>query len=366
MKNILLFISLIILTNIALAKGPEKVASYDRSSYPYLLKTEKDFDKASTLEILVFMKALSEVKLEENFLKKYLILKKIDINSINKFHNKIEDLMLKNYRISVKKLPEFDVKNTEELYKRANKPVVNKALLDWHNKSLRFHRRYVYEQFRLAALFPRITSEILLFSENEIRGDKYKDKHFLLTFDDGPANKSKGNTEKTIAVLKKYNIDGLFFVLGKTLSRRYTKEPDYIRTLYKGMYTASHGMEHYSHAKKKSWKKSIIETKNLLDKVFSHNLKSNSYFRPPYGQRKNAAFFKDNKISVMLWNIDSQDWSRKLNPEMIRDRIITLMLLWRKGVILFHDVHPKAYIALPEIIEQTKSAGIKWIKCKDL
>jgi hypothetical protein len=42
------------------------------------------------------------------------------------------------------------------------------------------------------------------------------------------------------------------------------------------------------------------------------------------------------------------------------------MLLWRKGIILFHDVHPKAEIAVPAINEYFKDCPVKWLTPEEI
>ena len=41
----------------------------------------------------------------------------------------------------------------------------------------------------------------------------------------------------------------------------------------------------------------------------------------------------------------------------------TLMLTRRRGIALFHDVHPKAKLALPRIIARFKDAGVTCADC---
>jgi hypothetical protein len=38
------------------------------------------------------------------------------------------------------------------------------------------------------------------------------------------------------------------------------------------------------------------------------------------------------------------------------------MFLWRRGIILFHDIHEKALNAIPEIVGATNGSGVVWIK----
>ena len=59
--------------------------------------------------------------------------------------------------------------------------------------------------------------------------------------------------------------------------------------------------------------------------------------------------------------MDSQDWNKDITARQVADRQITLMLLWRKGILLFHDVHYKAQTAVPIIKEYFKKANINWV-----
>jgi hypothetical protein len=43
---------------------------------------------------------------------------------------------------------------------------------------------------------------------------------------------------------------------------------------------------------------------------------------------------------------------------------MTLMLLWRRGVILFHDIHPKALVAVPWLLDHTRQTGVVWQDCR--
>jgi len=45
--------------------------------------------------------------------------------------------------------------------------------------------------------------------------------------------------------------------------------------------------------------------------------------------------------------------------------VMTLMLLWRRGVIVFHDTQDKARTALPWLLKQTAESGIGWQGCKE-
>jgi peptidoglycan-N-acetylglucosamine deacetylase len=241
------------------------------------------------------------------------------------------------------------------------------ALLPWRDAAKRFYADYLYEQLRLAALFNKVSSEIFTYSPKEIQGDGFPDKSFLLTFDDGPTAPG-GGTDALIAWLRQNRLDGTFFMLGGNLRHRLEKQSaGDLQGIYKGMCTASHGLEHKSHAKWDQWRASIAGTQALLDSVFTDNRARTRYFRPPYGQRtRDAQALLDSLgIKMMLWNLDSQDWNAKITAAQAADRIASLMLLWRRGILLFHDVHEKALAALPVVTKGVAGSGVVWKGCAE-
>jgi hypothetical protein len=65
----------------------------------------------------------------------------------------------------------------------------------------------------------------------------------------------------------------------------------------------------------------------------------------------------------VLWNIDSMDWRKKITPAAMRGRIVSLMLVWRRGIVLFHDVHEIVQRALPAIVHDLEGSGVEWLDC---
>jgi hypothetical protein len=54
----------------------------------------------------------------------------------------------------------------------------------------------------------------------------------------------------------------------------------------------------------------------------------------------------------------------RLAADRVGDRVITLMLLRRSGILLFHDVHPRALAALPQIAATAARAGVSFLDCR--
>ncbi len=234
----------------------------------------------------------------------------------------------------------------------------------WFANADTFHRQYAGELVRLAALFPKVSSEIDTFGPEERTGLELPDMHFLWTFDDGPSAKG-GTTDSLIPILRQQGIHGMYYVLGERLKKRLqTDDAASLQRLYEGQCVGLHGWAHDSHQKSEQWQASILDTQRLIKDNLGTAYRP--YFRPPYGQRRadSAPFFASNNLSVALWNIDSQDWNAKVSDRDAAQRVLALMLLWRRGVILFHDVHAKAVNAAPWVVAQTKHSGAVWEDCR--
>ena len=111
------------------------------------------------------------------------------------------------------------------------------------------------------------------------------------------------------------------------------------------------------------WKDSLWKTWNLIQSLLPGRPVA---FRPPYGQRTVELVTEQERLAhapVMLWNIDSQDWNPKMPTERVADRVQKLMLLWRRGIVLFHDVHPKARVAIPHLASFAHAGGLSWAGC---
>lgn len=351
----------------ARAAGPAHIAASDRSAWPQPLNAPAAFDRASRAEILAFARqlALSET-LDDATLRARLGLKQIDRPALERIRGRFWQRLAAGYRNALRTCsppdafcaPASDAAALRGLalrFEAAPEP----AYAAWYADAARFHRVYLDEQLRLAALFPRVSSEIDTYSAIESDGSELGDRRFLLSFDDGPTP-SGGNTDRLLRTLRELRLQGTFFVLGESLQRR----SDDAARLYAGMCVASHGWQHQSHARWPQWQDSVTRSSALVAQRVGAGYVP--LFRPPYGQRlaDSGAFFRAQGLRVALWNIDSQDWNAKVSADAVGQRLLSLMLLWRSGTILFHDVHDKARQALPWLLQRTRGAGLEWVDCK--
>ena len=357
------------------ADGPSKIAKADRQLWPEAINTVNGFDKASRASILIYALTLQSMqKMSDSDMLAAFKIKSLNRTSVEKWLKKELFLSLVNYQRASANCATNDefcingIATTDELLKKAAvwRLKVSPNLLPWSESFTIFTRVYVSEQLRLAALFPKISSEIDHFNDNEFNGDSLLDRQFFLTFDDGPSN-SQGSTDDTLKMLATEKKSAIFFVLGNNLQSRLTKtDTRTLAKLYQLHCIASHGWEHQSHAKWEQWQDSVKRTQALVATTIA-NKDVLPLFRPPYGQRKadSGAFFQAQGLRVALWNLDSQDWNSNVTSNDIVDRMIGLMLIKRHGVLLFHDIHPKAKIALPVIFNELGNS-VSWQNCHQL
>jgi len=370
--KVLLAALLAIVVGPTFAAGPAEVAVGDRGAWPHPFTSAAAFDLASRAELLAFGNALANTeKLNDRELQELLNVKTFDHNSVERIRAKYWNRLTANYLLAsahcegnqpfcVAVHDQADFRKAAVAFDAAPQPIYR----DWFTQARSFHRTYLAELLRLAALFPRVNSEVDTYSPRELDGNALPDRSFLLTFDDGPTLQG-GTTDDMLETLRASHLNGVFFTLGAQLQKRLQQGgPTTMASAYRGMCVGSHGWEHRSHSTLPLWQDSVTRSVGLV-----HDNPPASFvplFRPPYGQRKpdSGEFLSSRGLYVVLWNIDSQDWNAKMSADDVKQRVRTLMLLWRHGVILFHDIHPKAQVAVPWLAKQLDAAGIQWVDCK--
>lgn len=353
------------------SQGPQSIATADRNLWKLPMQSTKDFDVASKLEMLVFAEVLADIEnIKSADLNILIDVKNPNLTAVEKWKKQTKSRIQENIKFldknalsDVVKIPENASYSSIVFASKSLDSQIPALLKPWHINSKKFYRTYILECIRLASKSPKRTSEIDVIDASEKNGFEFEDKSFLLTFDDGPTAVG-GDTDKVIAMLNREKLSGIFFISGDKLkSRLAAVGKEKISNLYGDHWVGSHSMVHQSHQYLKDWKLQVDECYQLIKSNFNLNNQT-VYFRPPYGQRtlEMTQYLLKNNQPTLLWNIDSQDWSNKISAQQVSSRVITLMLLWRKGIILFHDVHSKAVVAVPEIKDYFKNANIKWLQ----
>ena len=353
--------------------APGDVATLDRSTWPEQLNNPTLFDVASRAEILMFARVLlASESLDEPVLAQRLGLRKINLESVNNLRERLWQRLLANYNFAQRSCDQdasfcFLVEDLDTLRQQAAKFQVSddSYYIKWSEPSRLFHAQYLDEQLRKAALFPQVSSEVDRFGDYERNGDEMHDRLFLLTFDSA-ANATPDNTDWVAQYLRKANMSGTFFVLGKDIQARLAERSvASLQATYSTQCIGVQGWEFRSHSHWQDWQDSVRRSVELVKSKLPENYVP--LFRPPDGQRRSDAesFFKAQGLQVGLWDIDAQDGAGKLKGSASAQRVLTLMLLWRHGVINFNVKQDAVKTAMPWLITQTAQSGIGWEDCQD-
>ena len=353
--------------------APGDVATLDRSTWPEQLNNPTLFDVASRAEILMFARVLlASESLDEAALAQRLGLRKINLESVNHLRERLWQRLLANYNFAQRSCDQdasfcFLVEDMYTLRQQAAKFQVSddSYYIKWSEPSRLFHAQYLDEQLRKAALFPQVSSEVDRFGDYERNGDGMHDRLFLLTFDSA-ANVMPDNTDWVAQYLRKSNMSGTFFVLGKDIQARLAERSvASVQATYSTQCIGVQGWEFRSHSHWQDWQDSVRRSVELVKSKLPENFVP--LFRPPEGQRRSDAesFFKAQGLQVGLWDIDAQDGAGRLKGSASAQRVLTLMLLWRHGVINFNVKQDAVKTAMPWLITQTAQSGIGWEDCQD-
>ncbi|MBA4363408.1 MULTISPECIES: polysaccharide deacetylase family protein [Pseudomonas] len=353
--------------------APGDVATLDRSTWPEKLSSPTLFDVASRAEILMFSRVLlASESLDEASLAQRLGLRKINLEAVNNLRQRLWQRLLTNYNFAQQSCDQdasfcFLVEDMDTLRQQAAKFQVSddSYYIKWSEPSRLFHAQYLDEQLRKAALFPQSSSEVDRFGDYERNGEEMHDRLFLLTFDSA-ANITPDNTGWVTEYLRKSNMSGTFFVLGKDIQARLAERSvASLQATYSTQCIGVQGWEFRSHSHWQDWQDSVRRSVELVKSKLPENYVP--LFRPPDGQRRSDAegFFKAQGLQVALWDIDAQDGAGKLKGNPSAQRVLTLMLLWRHGVINFNVKQDAVKTAMPWLITQTAQSGIGWEDCQD-
>ncbi|WP_095193030.1 polysaccharide deacetylase family protein [Pseudomonas sp. Irchel 3A7] len=371
MRIVLLF-SVWLLSFGAMA-APGDVATLDRGTWPEKLNNPTLFDVASRAEILMFARVLlASESLDERALAQRLGLRTVNMESVNRVRQRMWQRLLANFEFAQQSCDQdasfcFLVEDMPTLREQAGKFQISEDsyYIKWAEPGRLFHAQYLDEQLRKAALFPQASSEVDHFGDYERNGDAMHDRLFLLTFDSA-ANAVPDNTTWITEYLRKANMSGTFFVLGKDIQARLAQGPvASLQSTYSSQCIGVQGWEFRSHSHWQDWQDSVRRSVDLVKSKLPENYVP--LFRPPDGQRRSdaEAFFKSQGLQVALWDIDAQDGAGKLKASQSAQRVLTLMLLWRHGVINFNVKQEGVKTALPWLMTQTSQSGIGWEDCQN-
>ena len=371
MRIVLLFT--VWLLSFGAVAAPGDIATLDRSTWPEKLDNPTLFDVASRAEVLMFARGLlGSEALDEAALAQRLGLRTVNLEAINSLRERLWQRLLTSYNYAQQSCDQdasfcFLVEDLPTLREQAAKFVVSEEsyYTKWAEPSRIFHLQYLDELMRKAALSPQTTSEVDHFGDYERNGDEMHDRLFLLSFDSA-ANLQPDNTDWIADYLRKSSLSGTFFLLGKDVQARLAdRSVNNLQAEFSKLCVGVQGWEFRSHSHWQDWQDSVRRSSDLVKNKLPENYVP--LFRPPEGQRRSDAgsFLRSQGLQVALWDIDAQDGAGKLKGNLSAQRVLTLMLLWRHGVINFNMKQDAVKTALPWLITQTAQSGIGWEDCQD-
>ena len=185
-------------------------------------------------------------------------------------------------------------------------------------------------------------------------------KVIALTFDDGPWPEY---TAQILDILKKNQVKGTFFVVGKMLEIY----PDLgKRIVDEGHAIANHTWHHWYHYFNKQ--AAAFEIDRTSDLIYKTTGVKTTLFRPPGGKLHNglAAYAKSKNYTVVMWSADSIDYKRP-SPSTLVNRVIGQSA--SGGIILMHDGggnRSNTVAALPSMIQKFQEKGYRFVTVTEL
>lgn len=175
-----------------------------------------------------------------------------------------------------------------------------------------------------------------------------------LTFDDGPSK----YTKQIIDLLKKYNCNATFFVLGNKVKiyKDTIKE-----SISNGNEIGNHSYNHkwLSRLKIEDIKEQINKTQDILKEEVNY---TPILLRPTYGS-VNKKIRNNTNLEIVLWNVDTLDWKIK-SSKKIAER--SLSQIKDRSIILMHDTHERTYEALKIMIPKLINEGYQFVTISEL
>ncbi|MEG4285165.1 polysaccharide deacetylase family protein [Microcoleus sp. A006_D1] len=199
------------------------------------------------------------------------------------------------------------------------------------------------------------------FKGTMLRQAKLDSQHkaIALTFDDGPWPTT---TRQILDILKKNNIKGTFFWVGRYL-QTYPELGKQVAAA--GHAIGNHTWNHqYIKYNEDGAAREIDRTSALIEEVTGVKT---SMFRPPGGILNNglAAYAQKKNYAVIMWSADSLDW--RTATQSLMDNVMRQAN--SGGIVLMHDGggnRARTVQALPDIIAKLRKEGYKFVTVPEL
>ncbi len=179
-------------------------------------------------------------------------------------------------------------------------------------------------------------------------------RYVAMTFDDGPGP----YTQSLLNALNTYHCKATFFIVGYNLEN-YPNELKEASNSFMEIGNHTYHHKNLADADKKTIQKEINSNRDLIYEI------TGAYptlLRPPYGVKK-AALRKCCDVPIILWSVDTEDWSHQ-NVRYIRKYL--LGHLGDGEIILMHDIHEKSVKAMIQTLPEIINRGYELVTVSEL
>jgi peptidoglycan/xylan/chitin deacetylase (PgdA/CDA1 family) len=185
-----------------------------------------------------------------------------------------------------------------------------------------------------------------------VRGDEQKGA-IAFTFDDGPDHRT---TPTILDTLDRRGVKGAFFINGYRIHQRTAGGVEN-QTVLRDMHRRGHFIGNHTFAHKditalddEGWRLEVTQVEQIIRGITGRRP---YLFRPPFGATspETTARLAAEGYTVVMWNLDSQDWMAKSPDELVARTAQVIEANPDGGVLLMHDTNQVTAEALPLIIE---------------
>ena len=194
-----------------------------------------------------------------------------------------------------------------------------------------------------------------------------------LTFDDGPHNE---RTPAIVDELNKYGYHATFFVLGNRVDgTAYSGGDAMLYALQSGNEIGIHGYTHsvyYNNCSQSEYAYEMTATRQaILDRAPNADIR----LMRPIGGAISEGRVSSNPYSVILWDVDSEDWKYKYKSgdgdAECREKVDTIVenvlsSVSDGSIILMHDIYESTYDATVIILSRLHEMGYEVVTVSEL
>ncbi len=186
-------------------------------------------------------------------------------------------------------------------------------------------------------------------------------KYVALTFDDGPHKKY---TRLIVDKLKEYNASATFFIVGNRVNAETGAAIKY--AVDNGCEVEIHGFTHeyyYNKCSDAVFESELSKTASVIEQYTGRK----PTLMRPIGGSITKARIASCQYSVVLWNVDSEDWKNKSGQAGIDKIVHNVMSTVGDGkIILMHEIYENSYQAFCIIIDQLYAQGYEVLSVGEL